>query len=68
MTENIIGCFYDCDSTLIPGAMQEPLFRHYGIDGKTFWEEKDKLIQAAAAQGVAMDFENGYLNFILDFL
>ncbi len=66
MHDNIIGCFYDCDSTLVPGAMQEPLFRHYGIDGNAFWEEKDKLIATAAAQGVAMDFENGYLNFMLD--
>lgn len=68
MKENIIGCFYDCDETLTPGAMQEPLFRHYGIDGSAFWQEKDKLIEHARRNGVAMDFENGYLNFMLDYV
>ena len=31
-TQNIIACIWDFDKTLIPGYMQAPLFRRYGID------------------------------------
>ena len=68
MKDHIIGCFYDCDGTLIPGVMQEPLFRQYGIDGKSFWQEKERLIEQTKARGINMDFENGYLNLLLDYV
>ena len=37
--QNIIACIWDFDKTLIPGYMQEPLFAHYKVEPKDFWQE-----------------------------
>ena len=44
-TQNIIACIWDFDKTLIPGYMQAPLFRRYGIDEANFWAETNKLVE-----------------------
>ena len=44
-TQNTIACIWDFDKTLIPDYMQSPLFRRYGIDEATFWEETNKLAE-----------------------
>ena len=31
--QNIIAMVWDCDKTLISSYMQEPLFRHFNVDG-----------------------------------
>lgn len=41
--QNVIAVIWDFDKTLIPGNMQKPLFRHYGIDEVEFWSEVDGL-------------------------
>ena len=41
--QNVIAVIWDFDKTLIPGNMQKPLFRHYGIDEAALWEEVDGL-------------------------
>ena len=41
--QNVIAMIWDFDRTLIPGNMEGPLFRHYGIDEAAFWEEVDGL-------------------------
>ena len=41
--QNVIAVVWDYDKTLIPGYMQAPLFRRYGIDGAAFWREVDAM-------------------------
>ena len=35
-----IAIVWDFDTTLIPGYMQEPLFRRFGVDGNQFWKKR----------------------------
>ncbi len=61
-----IAIIWDFDKTLIPGYMQEPLFRHYNVDGRTFWREVNALDAHLRREGnelVARD--SLYLNHIL---
>ena len=41
--QSTVALIWDFDRTLIPGYMQRPLFRHYGIDPLEFWREVDAL-------------------------
>ncbi len=41
--QNVIAIIWDFDKTLIPGNMQGPLFKRYGISEADFWEEVDGL-------------------------
>ncbi|MGD8523648.1 MAG: hypothetical protein PVF56_21040 [Desulfobacterales bacterium] len=41
--QNIIACIWDFDKTLIPGYMQTPIFEHYQVDPKKFWNEVNAL-------------------------
>lgn len=41
--QGTIAIIWDFDKTLIPGYMQAPLFRHYGLDGAEFWREVEAL-------------------------
>ena len=41
--QNVIAIIWDFDKTLIPGNMQKPLFRHFGIDEVAFWTEVEGL-------------------------
>ncbi len=41
--QNVIAMIWDFDKTLIPGNMQGPLFRHFGIDEAAFWDEVEGL-------------------------
>jgi len=36
--QNVIAIIWDFDKTLIPGYMQLPLFRHFGVDPHQFWD------------------------------
>ena len=38
-SQNIVALVWDFDKTLIPGYMQEPMFRHYDVDADEFWAE-----------------------------
>jgi len=64
-TQNIIACIWDFDKTLIPGYMQGPLFRSYGVDERTFWDETNKLVETYLKRGYRISGEIGYLNHIL---
>lgn len=66
--QNIVACVWDFDKTLIPGYMQGPIFRRFGIDEKTFWEEVNALPAIYAEQGVRVAPESVYLNHLLTYV
>jgi hypothetical protein len=64
-----IAVMWDFDTTLIPGYMQEPLFRRFGIDSGQFWKEVNALPQFYRAHGVSRaSSDNLYLNHILSYV
>jgi len=67
-TQNIIACVWDFDKTLIPGYMQGPLFRRYGVDEGRFWAETNQLIKTYERRGYRISGEIGYLNHILTYV
>jgi hypothetical protein len=66
--QNIVACVWDFDKTLIPGYMQAPLFRHFGVNERTFWNEVNALPAAYASQGVRVSPETVYLNHLLTYV
>jgi len=66
--QNIIACIWDFDKTLIPGYMQEPLFAHYRVDPKKFWQEVAELPNYYRQCGLDMiASDTAYLNHILTY-
>lgn len=67
--QNIIAIIWDFDKTLLPGYMQEPLFRHYGVDGAEFWREVAALPDAYRRRGAEVVARDTiYLNHILTYV
>lgn len=66
--QNIIAMVWDCDKTLISAYMQDPLFRHYGVDGAKFWAEVNALKARYGAQGISINSDTSYLNHILTYV
>lgn len=64
-SQNIIAVIWDFDKTLIPGSMQSPLFRQYGIDERSFWAEVNRMPELYAARGIRVSPETCYLNHLL---
>ncbi len=67
-TQNTIACIWDFDKTLIPDYMQSPLFRRYGIDEATFWQETNKLAERYRERGYHLSPEIAYLNHLLTYV
>ena len=67
-TQNIIACIWDFDKTLIPDYMQAPLFRRYGVDEPTFWEETNRLVEHYNRRGYRLSPEISYLNHLLTYV
>ena len=66
--QNIIACIWDFDKTLIPGYMQEPLFKHYHVDPKKFWQEVAEIPNYYRRSGLDMiASDTAYLNHILTY-
>jgi hypothetical protein len=66
--QNIIACIWDFDKTLIPGYMQEPLFAHYRVDSKKFWQEVAELPNYYRKSGLEMiAADTAYLNHFLSY-
>jgi hypothetical protein len=65
---SVIACVWDFDKTLIPGNMQAPMFREYGIEGSVFWAEVDALPSKLRSQGIRLSDTLAYLNYILEFV
>ena len=69
VTKTHIAVIWDFDKTLIPGYMQEPLFRHFNVDGRKFWREVNSLPKYLRREGNEMVAEDSiYLNHILSYV
>jgi hypothetical protein len=67
--QTVIAVVWDFDKTLIPGNMQGPLFAHYGIDERAFWDEVDQLAAFYRAHGAGrVNQDVLYLNHILEYV
>ena len=67
-TQNTIALIWDFDKTLIPEYMQSPLFRRYGVDEATFWQETNKLAEHYRKRGHLLSPEIAYLNHLLTYV
>lgn len=68
MLQNIIALVYDCDKTLSPVYMQEPIFRKYNVGWEDFWKEKNELIAQTRAKRVTLDEECAWMNLMLRYV
>lgn len=69
VTKTHIAVIWDFDKTLIPGYMQEPLFRYFNVDGREFWREVNSLPKHLRREGNEMVAEDSiYLNHILSYV
>lgn len=66
--QNIIAMVWDCDKTLISSYMQDPLFRHFNVDGSRFWREVNTLKAYYGKQGISVNSDTCYLNHILTYV
>jgi hypothetical protein len=67
--QNVIAMIWDFDKTLIPGNMQGPLFRHFGIDEAVFWDEVDGLEDWYRSHGAGLIARDRlYLDHILTYV
>jgi len=67
--QNVIAVIWDFDKTLIAGYMQEPLFRRFGVDPKTFWDEVNTLPELQRRNGLHnVSTDSIYLNHILTYV
>ncbi len=67
--QNVIAMIWDFDKTLVPGNMQTPLFRHFGIDEAEFWAEVDGLEEFYRSHGSKLiQRDHLYLNHIITYV
>lgn len=67
--QTTIAMIWDFDCTLIPGYMQDPLFRRFGIDGGQFWAEVNALPEFHRDHGATLVSDDTiYLNHILTYV
>ena len=68
LTQNRIAIVWDFDKTLIPGYMQQPIFRRFEIDEATFWDEVNAMAARYKQRGYTVSGESVYLNHILTYV
>ncbi|MEK6937438.1 MAG: HAD family hydrolase [Candidatus Woesearchaeota archaeon] len=66
--QNIIAIVYDCDGTLIPDNMQEPMLRSFGINPSEFWAETKAWREGDLREGRYHAPENSYMNLMLKYV
>ena len=65
---NIIAVVWDFDRTLVDGYMQDPIFEHYNVDAKKFWEEVNELPNKyMKEQNVLVNPDTIYLNHFIKY-
>lgn len=63
---NIIAVIWDFDKTLVDGYMQDPIFSHYKIEAKSFWQEVSELPNKyLKEQKVKVNKDTIYLNHFI---
>lgn len=62
---NIIALVWDFDKTLISEYMQTPMFKEYGINPKTFWDEVNSYSEQFKEKEVRVNNDTSYLNFLI---
>jgi haloacid dehalogenase-like hydrolase len=68
-SQTTIAVIWDFDRTLIPGYMQEPLFRRFDVDASAFWAEVNALPAFHREHGAALVSDDTiYLNHILTYV
>lgn len=65
---NIIACIWDFDKTIIPGFMQETLFKAFNLDSKKFWAEVNALPKCYSQQNICVTEDLLYLNHMLTYV
>ena len=66
--QNTLALIWDFDKTLIPEYMQSPLFRRYGVDEASFWQETNRLAAHYKERGYHLSPEIAYLNHLLTYV
>src|SRR5579884_2502322 len=67
--QTIVAVIWDFDKTLIPGYMQAPLFRHYGVNEEKFWREVGGLPEFYKKRGLELvSRDTLYLTHILTYV
>jgi hypothetical protein len=67
--QHTVAVIWDFDKTLIPGYMQRPLLRHFGVDELEFWREVNALpewYRRHGSQRVSTDVV--YLHHLLEYV
>ena len=59
---DVIATVWDFDKTLISGYMQDPIFRHYNVEPKEFWDSNDAEIKQHETNGLVINHDSYYLN------
>jgi hypothetical protein len=66
--QNVIALIWDFDKTVIPGYMQDPIFKAYSVDGGAFWREVNALPGYFKRIGVNVHPDTCYLNHLLTYV
>lgn len=67
--QKTIAIIWDFDKTLTPDYMQSPLFKHFGVDSDTFWDEVNALPDYHKERGLKLISKDTlYLNHILAYV
>lgn len=66
--QNVIVVIWDFDETMIPGYMQRPIFKRFGVTEKRFWKEVDGLPEHYAKKGIKTSRDTLYLNHMLTYV
>ncbi|MCL1909001.1 MAG: haloacid dehalogenase-like hydrolase [Holophagaceae bacterium] len=66
--QNVIALVWDFDRTLIPGYMQDPIFKEYAVDPVQFWQEVNALPAYYKRFGVNVSPDNAYLNHMINYV
>jgi hypothetical protein len=68
VTQTEIALIWDFDRTLTTGYMQEPLFEHYGVNEKQFWDEVNALCGFYDGHGLKLADDTAYLGHTLNYV
>ncbi|MBO4360526.1 MAG: haloacid dehalogenase-like hydrolase [Eubacteriaceae bacterium] len=63
---NIIAVIWDCDKTLIDGYMQDPIFRRFGVDPRSFWAKVNSMPLEYEKKGIRVNGDTYYLNSFIE--